>query len=43
MQDRIEKSGFNGIPDDGRRVDALRSNTQGWDIQAGNIARYVQS
>ncbi|HJR70397.1 MAG TPA: SRPBCC domain-containing protein [Gammaproteobacteria bacterium] len=39
----ITESGFNGIPDDKRRVDALRSNTQGWDIQAKNIATYVES
>ena len=39
----ITESGFNGIPDDKRRVDALRSNTQGWDIQAKNIARHVES
>jgi uncharacterized protein YndB with AHSA1/START domain len=38
----ISESGFNGIPDDRRRVDALRANTQGWDIQAGNIAQYVE-
>ena len=38
----ITQSGFNGIPDDKRRVDALRSNTQGWDIQAKNIAQYVE-
>ena len=39
----ITESGFNGIPDDKRRVDALRSNTQGWDIQAKNIAQHVES
>jgi uncharacterized protein YndB with AHSA1/START domain len=39
----ITESGFNGIPDDKRRVDALRSNTQGWDIQANNIAKHVES
>ena len=38
----ITESGFNSIPDDKRRVDALRSNTQGWDIQAKNIAQYVE-
>jgi uncharacterized protein YndB with AHSA1/START domain len=38
----ITEYGFNGIPDDKRRVDALRSNTQGWDIQAKNIAQYVE-
>lgn len=39
----ISESGFNGIPNDKRRVDALRSNTQGWDIQANNIAKHVES
>ena len=39
----ITESGFDGIPGDKRRVDALRSNTQGWDIQAKNIATYVES
>jgi uncharacterized protein YndB with AHSA1/START domain len=39
----IVESGFDRIPDDKRRVDALRSNTQGWDIQANHIARYVES
>jgi len=38
----ITESGFNAIPDHKRRVDALRSNTQGWDIQAKNIAEYVE-
>jgi uncharacterized protein YndB with AHSA1/START domain len=38
----ITESGFDRIPDDKRRVDALRSNTQGWDIQANNIAQYVE-
>jgi uncharacterized protein YndB with AHSA1/START domain len=39
----ISEAGFNGLPDAKRRVDALRSNTQGWDIQATNIARHVES
>ena len=39
----IMESGFDGIPDDKRRIDALRSNTEGWDIQARNIARHVQT
>ena len=39
----ITESGFDNIPDAKRRVDALRSNTQGWDIQAKNIAQYVES
>ena len=39
----ISESGFNALPDDPRRVDALRSNTRGWDEQARNIAEHVQS
>jgi hypothetical protein len=39
----ITESGFNGIPDDKRRIHALRSNTEGWDIQAQNIIRHVQT
>lgn len=38
----ITESGFNSIPDGKRRVDAIRSNTQGWEIQAKNIADYVE-
>ena len=38
----ITESGFDKIPDGKRRADALRSNTQGWDIQAENIARHVE-
>lgn len=37
----ITESGFNSIPE-GRRVDAIRSNTEGWNIQAKNIAEYVE-
>jgi uncharacterized protein YndB with AHSA1/START domain len=39
----ITESGFDRIPDDKRRIDALRSNTEGWDIQARNIAVHVES
>jgi uncharacterized protein YndB with AHSA1/START domain len=39
----ISESGFNGLPDDERRVDALRSNTQGWTEQVQHIAAHVQS
>jgi uncharacterized protein YndB with AHSA1/START domain len=39
----ISESGFGALPDDKRRVDAIRSNTQGWNIQAKNIAEYVES
>jgi uncharacterized protein YndB with AHSA1/START domain len=38
----ITESGFENIPDGKWRVDAIRSNTQGWDIQAENIARHVE-
>jgi len=39
----ISESGFNNLPDDALRIDALRSNTQGWNIQAANLAAYVES
>lgn len=39
----ISESGFNGLPDDARRVDALRSNTRGWNEQVKNIAAHVES
>jgi uncharacterized protein YndB with AHSA1/START domain len=38
----ISESGFDKLPDDARRADALRSNTQGWTIQAKNIAAHVE-
>jgi hypothetical protein len=38
----ITESGFESIPDP-RRLEILRGNTQGWDIQAENIAAYVQA
>lgn len=38
----ITESGFDRLPDDKRRSDALRSNTEGWDIQARNIALHVE-
>ena len=38
----ISESGFNALPDDARRVDALRSNTQGWNEQTKNIAAHVE-
>ena len=38
---RITESGFAALPDDTRRLDALRMNTRGWDEQAKNIAAYV--
>lgn len=36
----ITESGFEALPD-ARRLEVLRGNTQGWDIQAENIARHV--
>ncbi len=38
----ITESGFAAVPD-AKRLEAMRSNTQGWDIQAGHIAEYVKS
>ena len=37
----ISESGFSALPDDERRVDALRRNTQGWNGQVKNIAAHV--
>jgi uncharacterized protein YndB with AHSA1/START domain len=39
----ISESGFNKLPDDALRIAALRSNTQGWNMQAANLAAYVES
>ena len=39
----ISESGFNALPDDARRIDALRLNTQGWNEQAKNIEGHVES
>lgn len=36
----ITESGFEAIPEP-RRLEVLRGNTQGWDIQAENIAAHV--
>lgn len=38
----IVESGFESLPDP-RRLEVLRSNTQGWDVQAGHIAAYVDA
>lgn len=38
----ITESGFDALPDDERRVDALRSNTRGWNEQVKNIAAHVE-
>ena len=37
----ISESGFSALPDDERRVDAMRRNTQGWNGQVKNIAAHV--
>jgi len=37
----ISESGFDALPDDARRAEAFRMNTQGWDEQAKNIAAHV--
>lgn len=39
----IVESGFSGMPDEARRAEVLRSNTEGWDIQCKNIAAHVES
>jgi uncharacterized protein YndB with AHSA1/START domain len=36
----ITESGFEALPDP-RRFEVLRGNTEGWNIQANNIAAYV--
>lgn len=38
----ITESGFEAIPDP-RRLEVLRGNTKGWNIQADNIAAHVSS
>lgn len=37
----IRESGFAALPDDARREQALRMNTEGWQGQARNIAQHV--
>lgn len=37
----ITESGFEALPDH-RRLQVLRDNTRGWDIQAENIAAHVE-
>jgi uncharacterized protein YndB with AHSA1/START domain len=36
----VTESGFEALPDP-RRLEVLRGNTEGWNIQANNIAAYV--
>jgi uncharacterized protein YndB with AHSA1/START domain len=37
----IRESGFDRIPED-KRQDAFVGNTEGWNIQAENIAKHVE-
>lgn len=37
----VTETGFDHIPEH-RKSEALKMNTQGWEIQLGNIARYVE-
>lgn len=39
----ITESGFLALPDDPRRLEAWRMNTDGWNEQAQNIAAHVES
>lgn len=39
----ISESGFSGLADEQKRLEALRSNTRGWDEQAKNIAEHVEA
>lgn len=39
----IVESGFASLPDDTRRLDALRRNEGGWDAQTKNIRDHVES
>ena len=40
---KIIESGFSALPDDPRRVDAMRENEGGWEEQAKNIAAHVEA
>ena len=37
----VVESGFSKIPDEARALEALRTNTEGWDVQAGHIVAYL--
>jgi uncharacterized protein YndB with AHSA1/START domain len=39
----LSESGFADLPDDPRRIDAMRKNSDGWDQQVNNIAAHVES
>ncbi len=37
----VIESGFSKIPDEAKALEAIRTNTGGWDAQAGHIKTYV--
>lgn len=37
----VSESGFSALPDDARRAEAIRMNTQGWEEQVKNIAAHL--
>ena len=39
----VSESGFSALPDDDRRLEAFRSNSDGWQHQIENIRSYVES
>ena len=39
----MSESGFDALPDEPRRIDALRRNEGGWEGQTKNIAAHVES
>ena len=39
----ITESGFSALPDDPRRIDAIRRNARGWEKQRKNISAHVES
>ena len=39
----ISESGFDNLPDDSFRIDALRNNTKGWELQTESLTAYVES
>jgi len=39
----VEESGFSALPDDARRIEAMRMNTRGWDEQMKNIREHVDA
>ena len=39
----ISESGFSALPDDPNRMKAFRMNSGGWDWQADNLLKYLES